>query len=138
MFKTIYDTFIKAIEEKDVETVFYILQNNSIKSIFKMLQDNNDSIFENAQTEIILENKESLINITHLHTLITVDSFKIENLCVHVTISKFTHYKCLDVLNDLIKITRDDSTHIKIDNCSDTDMRVHIIKTGSAKTIYTQ
>ena len=61
MFKTIYNTFIKAIIEKDVDTVFYILQNDSIESVFKMLRDNNDSIKENAQTEIILEDRESNI-----------------------------------------------------------------------------
>jgi len=96
MFKTIYDTFIKAIIEKDVETVFYILQNDSIESVFKMLQDNNDSIKENAQTEIILEDRESNI-IVNVHNWSCFDSDFI-NVGICVTIPKITQHESLNNL----------------------------------------
>lgn len=136
MFKTIYDTFIKAIKEKDVETVFYILQNNSIISVFKMLQDNDDSIMENVQTKIVLEDRESIIYIDHEsinHRNGLISDSKIETITVRVTMPKITQHKCLD---NIKRIPIDDNINIKIDNCSDLDMRVCIIKTGVIKTTY--
>lgn len=96
MFKTIYDTFIKAIIEKDVETVFYILQNDSIESVFKMLQDNDDAIIENSQTKIFLDDGESNI-IINVHNWSCFGSDFI-NVGICVTIPKITQHVGLNNL----------------------------------------
>ena len=136
MFKTIYDTFIKAIEEKDIETVLYILQNESVESVFKMLQDNDAAIFENTITKIVLKDKASIICIDHSSTLIAVDNCKVENLYIRVTIPNITQLECVDNLRKLL--IDDYCIRLEVDDRGKLGTHLQIIATGSIRRSYKQ
>lgn len=136
MFKTIYGTFIKAVKEKDVETVVYILQNNSIEAVFKMLQDNDDAIMENVQTKIILEDRESIIYVCNEvveHPAMTIADSKVENITIRVTIPKITQHESLDNFRKFFI----DNPYIKFEDLDELG-RLQIIRTGTIVTTYPQ
>lgn len=134
MFKTIYDTFIKAIKEKDVETVVYFLQNSSIESVYKVLQDNNDTIMEDTKTKIVLEDGESTIYVCNevvYHYTKPIYYSKNEFITIRVTIPKITQHESLDNIRKFFI----NHPYIKFEDLDELGS-LRLIRTGTIVTNY--